>query len=137
MLMFDKATYLPLQFRFIFSVRLDNILWRSDVLRFSKFINIVSIHAYNFIEFIILLYTFLVTSFSRYKEYIICLISFSKFSDVSLAFNRISALGNLWNICLGVNILKLLCKSEGSLLPFCCLLKSKIISAISTTFFGF
>ena len=38
------------------------------------------------IEFIILIYTFLVIYFDLYKEYMICLISFSKFSDVSSAF---------------------------------------------------
>ena len=51
-----------------------------------EFTNIVSTLFYNFIEFIILLYTYLVFSFARYKEYIICLISFSKFSDVLPAF---------------------------------------------------
>ena len=71
MLRFDKATYLSLLFKFILSERLSNSLWGSDVLLFSEFINIVSILFYNFIEFIILLYTFLVTSFSEYKEYMI------------------------------------------------------------------
>ena len=37
---------------------------------------------YNFVEFIILLYTFLVNSLAQYKGHIICLISFSKFLDV-------------------------------------------------------
>ena len=37
-------------------------------------------------EFIILLYTFLVISFARYKEYINCLIWFCNFSDVLPAF---------------------------------------------------
>ena len=51
---------------------------------------------YNFIiEFIMLLYTVLVISFSQYKEYIICLISFSKFSDVLPAFSCARAIGNL------------------------------------------
>ena len=50
---------------------------------------------YNFIEFIILLYTFLVIYFDRYKEYIICLISFSKFSDVLATFTCASAIGHL------------------------------------------
>ena len=48
-----------------------------------------------FCNFIALLYTFLVTSFSRYKDCIICLISFSKFSDILLAFTYASAIGNL------------------------------------------
>ena len=58
---------------------------------------------YIFIEFIILLYTFLVISFARYKEYMICLILFSKFSDFLPAFTCARAIGNLWSICLGVS----------------------------------
>ena len=50
---------------------------------------------YNFIKLIILLYNFFVIP--RYKDYTIRLISFSKFSDVL-------PIGNLWNICLGVNV---------------------------------
>ena len=106
MLRFDKARYLSLLFKFILSGRLSNSLWGSDVLLFSEFINIVSILFYNFIEFIILLYTFLVISFARYKEYMICLISFSKFSDVLIDFTCARAIGNLWSICLGLNILR-------------------------------
>ena len=41
MLKFDKATYLPLHFKFIFSERLSNRLCGSDVLLFSEFINTV------------------------------------------------------------------------------------------------
>ena len=67
----------------------------SDVLLFSEFINIVSILFYNFIEFMILLNTFLAISFPRYKDYIKCLISFSKFSDRLHAFTCSSATGNL------------------------------------------
>ena len=52
----------------------------------------------------ILLHTFLVTFFARYKEYMICLISFTKFSDVIPAFTCARAIGNLGIICLGVNI---------------------------------
>ena len=52
----------------------------------------------------ILLYTFLVVSFARYKEYMICLISLSKFSDVLPAFTCTSAIGNLSSIFLEVNI---------------------------------
>ena len=105
---FDKATYLSLLFKFILSERFSYSLWRSDVLLFSEFINIVSILFYNLIEFIILLYTYFFSNlFARYKEYISCLISFSKFSDVLLAFTCARAIGNLWSICLGVTILKL------------------------------
>ena len=95
MLRFNKATYLSLHFKFILTERLSNSLCGSGVLLFSEFINIVSILFHNFIEFIILLCTFLVISFARYKECIICLISFSKFSDVLPGFTCASAIGNL------------------------------------------
>ena len=49
--------------------------------------------------------SFLVVLFARYKEYMIRLILFSKFSDVLLTFTYASAIGNLWSICLEVNIL--------------------------------
>ena len=106
MLSFDKATYLSLLFRVILSVGLSNSLWGSDVLIFSEFINIVSILFYNFIEFIILLLITLYISFARYREYIICMSSFSKFPDVLPAFSCASAIDNLWSICLDVSILK-------------------------------
>ena len=95
MLRLDKATYLSLFFKFLLSKRLSDSLRGSDVSLFSEFIYIVSILFYNFIEFIILLYTFLVISFARYKEYIISLISFSKFSDVLPGFTCASAINNL------------------------------------------
>ena len=78
---------------------------RIRCLPFSEFIDLVSILLHNFVEFFIFLYTFLVISFARYSEYIIFLISFSKFSDVFLAFNCASTIGNLRSICLGVKIL--------------------------------
>ena len=78
---------------------------RINVLLFSEFKNIVSILFYNFIEFSILFYTFLVISFSQYKEYMICLISFSNFSDVLPTFTCGSAIGNTCSICLVVDIL--------------------------------
>ena len=59
----------------------------------------------------------------------ICLISFITFSDVLLAFTCAGAIGNLWRICLKVNIL--------SLLPFCWLLKFRNFSAIPIILFGF
>ena len=52
-----------------------------------------------------LLYTFLIIYFAQYKEYIICLILFSKFSDVLPVFTCARAIGSFWSICLGVNIL--------------------------------
>ena len=58
MLKFDKATYLFFLFKFILLERLSNSLCGSNVLLFQEFINIVSILFYNFIELIMLLYTF-------------------------------------------------------------------------------
>ena len=69
MLKCDKATHLSLLCAFILSERMSNSMYGSDVLLFSEFINMVSVLFYNFIEFIILLYTFLVISFVQCKEY--------------------------------------------------------------------
>ena len=77
MLRLDKATYLSLLFKFILSERLINSLWGSDVSVFSELMEIASVLFYNFVKFIILLYTFLAISFARYKEYEIYLILFS------------------------------------------------------------
>ena len=71
MLRLDKATYLSSLFKFFLSERLSNNQSRSDALLFSEFINIAPILHYTFIEFIILLYTFLVIVFASYEEYII------------------------------------------------------------------
>ena len=68
-------------------------MW-SEVLLFSD-INEVSIFYYKCIEFIMCLYTFLVISFARYKKYVVYLISFSKFSDISPTFTCVSAVDNL------------------------------------------
>ena len=83
------------------------------MLLFSEFINIVSTLFYNFIEFIMLMYTFLVISLQKmkriytlYKEHIVWRISFSKFSDVLPAFTCARVISSLWSICLGVNILR-------------------------------
>ena len=107
MLRFDRATYLAFLFslKFILSERLSNSLSGLNVLLFSELINIVSIMFYNSIEFIILLYTFLVISFALNKKYMICLILFSTFSVVIPAFTYANAIGNLWSICITVNIL--------------------------------
>ena len=51
-------------------------------------------------------HTFFVISFAQHKEYITCLISFSKFPDVLPVFTRASATGNYWSICSGLNILR-------------------------------
>ena len=95
MLRFNKATYLSFLFKFILSKKFSNSLWVSNVLLFSDFRNIVSILFHDFVEFTILLYTF-----SRCAEYIICLISFNKFS----AFTCAGAILNTWSLCLAVNI---------------------------------
>ena len=55
-------------------------------------------------KFIILLYIFLVISVTLYKEHMICLISYRKFSDVLPAFTYASAIGYPWSTCLGVLI---------------------------------
>ena len=108
MLRFDRATYLSLLFTYILSVRLSNSPWRSDVSLFLEFTNIVS-------TLMNLLYCdilFLVIYFARYREHIIWRISFSRFSDVLPPFTWARAIGNLWSICLGVNILIHVAKSE-------------------------
>ena len=107
MLRFDKATCLLLLYKllFILSGRLSISVWGSDILLFPEFINIVSILYYNFIEFIILLYTFLVIYFAEYKEYMIWWIWFSKFSAALPAFTCAIATGNIWSICLWNNFL--------------------------------
>ena len=56
----DKATYLTLLFNAILSESLSNSLRGSYVLLISEFINIASILFYNYIEFLVLLYAFLV-----------------------------------------------------------------------------
>ena len=87
MLKFNKAIYLSLLFKFILSARLRNSLSGSDVLLFLEFVNIVFIFDATFIEFKILLYIYLVIiSFASYKEYLIFLISFNKFSVVLPGF---------------------------------------------------
>ena len=101
-------------FKFILSAWLSNSLNGSDVLLFLEFIERVSILYFTFSEFIILLYTFLVISFVRYKEYMICWISFSKISDVLAGFTFAILIViiqvlcyNLGIICLGFSILRL------------------------------
>ena len=95
MLRFYNATYLSLLLKLILSERFSNSLCGPDILLFSEFINMVCILFYKFIEFIILLYNFLVIFFSRCKEYEISLIPFSKFSDVLPAFTCARAIANL------------------------------------------
>ena len=72
---------------------------------FAEFTNVVSILLYNFIEFIILLYTFFVTSFARFKDYMSCLILLSNFSDSFPAFTWASAISNRSTTCLELSIL--------------------------------
>ena len=68
---FDEGTYLSLFFELALSVRLSYNLRGSVVLIFSELINIASILYYIYVEFIVLLYIFLVISFSQNKEYMI------------------------------------------------------------------
>ena len=100
MLRFDNTTYLSLLLKSILHERLGNSQWGLDVLLCIEFINIVSILYYNFNEFSILLYTFLVNYFARYKEYMVWRISFSQFPDVLAAFNYARAICDLWIVCL-------------------------------------
>ena len=95
MLSLDKSIYLSLLCKFILSLRLSNNLWGSDVLLFLEFINIVPILFYNFIEFIILLYTFLVIFLARFKECMIWRILSSKFSDVLPTVTCARAIGSV------------------------------------------
>ena len=71
MLRFDEATYLSPLFKFILSERLRKGMRGSNLLLFPKFINVGSVLFCNFIEFIVLLYISLITSISRYKQYMI------------------------------------------------------------------
>ena len=113
MLRFDRATYLLLLFKSILSERLNNSLLGLDVLLFSELINMPSILYCTFTKFTILSYTFLLTSFARYKEYMICWISYCELSDVLPAFTCARTIENLWSNCLGVNILRF--KQSGTL----------------------
>ena len=104
MLRFDKTiTFSPI-LKSSLSVSLSTKTFYFEVLLFSEFINIVSIV---YIDLIMLWYTFLVLSFDWYKEKTICLISFSKLSELLPAVTCARAIGNLWSICLGINILSL------------------------------
>ena len=106
MLRFDEAIYLSFLLKSILSARLSDSLQGSDVLLLLEFINIAFIFVL-YLYWVHLLYTFLVISLTRYKEYMICLISLSKFSEVLPAFNCGRAIGNLSVICLGVNTLNI------------------------------
>ena len=108
--------YLSFLFKSILSVKLNELVG-VRCLTFFK-IHKYNIHFwyYTFIEFIILLYTFLVISFAWYKKYMICLILFNMFSDVLPTFTCASAVGNLWSFCLGVNILRPI--------PFVCFIRN-------------
>ena len=107
MLIFDKETYFSLLFKFVLLERLSNNLRQPDVLLFPEFINILlSILYYNYIQLIILLYTFLSISFAQYKQYMICLISFRKFSGLLSPSTSVSAIGSLGTICLELDILR-------------------------------
>ena len=86
MLRFDKATFLSPRFEFILIVRSRINLWGSDILLFLELINNVVSILYC-IEFVTLLYNFLIILFAWYKENIIRRISFSKFFDLLPVLN--------------------------------------------------
>ena len=82
----------------------SNNLYEWEVLIFSEFINIYPF--YNIcIDLVILLHTFLVIYFARYKEETNWLTFFSKFFDVLPEFKCESAISSLWSISIGVNII--------------------------------
>ena len=73
---------------------MSNSLSGLKLLLLPEFIDMVSILYYNYIEFIITLYWFLVIFFSWNKGYITSRIWFSKFGDVSPAFACWRVIGN-------------------------------------------
>ena len=52
-----------------------------------------------------LFYTFSMICFDWYKELTVCLILFDKLSELLPGFTYARAIGNLWRICHGANIL--------------------------------
>ena len=104
MLRFDKAIFLPFLLKSILSIKLSNSLWGLDVLLFLEFMNVVFIFVLYLWWIHCIVINFLVVSFAWYKEYMISLISFSKFFDVLPAFTWTRVIGNLWSVFLGVNI---------------------------------
>ena len=85
MLIFDKAIYLSFLRKSILSVRFSIFRTHKYSIHFCIIPLLNSLYCY----------TLLVISSSRYKEYMICLISFSKFSDVLPAFTCGRAIDNL------------------------------------------
>ena len=108
-------------------VRLSKSLWGLHVLLFFR-IHKYSIH--NFVEFIILLYTFLVIPFAWYKKYMIWRNLFSKFSDLLAAFTCTRAISKIKSICLGVNILSCFQSDTLATWPFLFLVSFFIIENI-------
>ena len=58
-------------------------------------------------DLVMLLYTFLDIFLDWYKEQTIFLISFNKLYELLPAFTCARAIGDLWSICFGDNILSL------------------------------
>ena len=107
MLRFDKTRYLRLLFNIIYSVRLSDSLWRSDVLLFLEFINIVFLFVlYLYWIHYIFIYFFR-NPFCSIKRYMICLISFNKISNVLPPFTCAKAIGSLWGVSLGFSMFNL------------------------------
>ena len=92
-------------FKSTLSEKLNNSQWWSDVLLFLEFVNIVSILFYNFIEFIILLHTFLVFFFLDPKNKWFDRFHLVSFSDLLSDFPCATAISNLWSVCLEINTL--------------------------------
>ena len=112
MLRFDKAIiFLPI-LKSNLLLSFNNKTCDLGVLLFSEFVNAVSTFIHIWVQFycidlIMLLHTFLVICFDWYKEQTICIISFNKLSELLSAFICERAIGNLWSIYLGCNILSL------------------------------
>ena len=105
MLRFDKVTCLLFLY-FILSTRLTNSQWGPTVLLFLELVNMVFIfviYLYWINYIVIFIFSKLICLIQRI--YITWRISFSKYFCVLPAFTCATAIGNLWSICLGVNIL--------------------------------
>ena len=97
-------------FKIILSLKSSNSLWGADALLFLEFLNIVFVSVLQlYWNHCVVIYFFsnFIFSIQIIFYLIFCYknILFSKFSDVLHAFDCARAIGNLWNICLEVNIL--------------------------------
>ena len=81
---------------------------------------------YSFSEFILLLKSFLAFSLTCYKEYVIW-----RTSDVLAAFTCAGAIGNLWSLCLEVNVVRDKNRSEGREWLKIIAMQAKILGSLS------